>query len=183
MKIYAVDVDGVVANNHYEWINLYNHDYHDNFTLDRWTSWNIHEFVKPECGMKIYDYLKDRHFYENVRPEPYSMDGITYLRRYGRVVFVTSSTPEQMGLKYQWLLKHKYLDNTGDYIECSDKSLVRADYLIDDKPQNIFDFDGTGVIFTQPWNKSIGFKYRISNWFNFVYSFPEYQYEPAYKVE
>lgn len=167
-KIVAVDVDGVVANNHIEWVRLYNRDYNDNLISSEITSWGIHAFVKPECGLKIYDYLEDPTLYDNVTPIEGALDGVNKLCQSYRVVYVTSSTPGASGAKYNWLKRYNFIEKIDDYVECRDKSLILADYLIDDYIENVKAFHGLSYLFTQAWNKELYWLLRINNWKEFL---------------
>jgi 5'(3')-deoxyribonucleotidase len=164
MKILAVDVDGVIAANHVEWLRRYNKDYNDTMTKDDWTTWDIHMLVKPVCGIKIYEYLKDPTLYENIKPIPDALETIKKLSKKYRIIYVTTTPIEVSGVKYNWLKKYNFITRIQDYVECSDKSLIRAEYLIDDNIDNVRTFGGVGYIFTQPWNVNWYWPFRINNW-------------------
>ena len=57
-KILAFDIDGVLADLHTAWLDEYNKDFDDNLTISYITQWEMDKFVKPECGKKIFNYLK-----------------------------------------------------------------------------------------------------------------------------
>ena len=149
-KIVAVDCDGVCADLTSEWIiNRYNNDWNDNLKHEDITDWNVHQFVKPECGLKIYDYLQDPSLYDNVIPIEGAINGVFYLKSLGyRVIFVTHSTQGHSGRKFRWLFQHGFIEVEDDYVECKDKSLVNASYLLDDYVVNVNSFRGQGVLFT-----------------------------------
>lgn len=168
--VFGVDVDGVVAGLDKAWITRYNKDYNDNMTVDQWTDWDIHLLIKPECGLKIYEYIEDPKIYDEVLPIDNSLEGVNYLRELGyRIVFVTNSTLGASGAKYYWLKKYGFIEDTDDYIECKDKSLFNAEWLIDDRIKNLSRFQGKGILFEQPWNKSSSWGgFKILNWKNFL---------------
>jgi 5'-nucleotidase len=157
--IVACDVDEVVVDLMPEWIGRYNADYGDTLTVDAIHKWEIEEFVKPECGRRIYDYLSDDDLYESSQPVPDAIGGILALRDMGiRVVFVTSQDHPR---KRAWLERHGLLTLTrrgssDDYVAASDKGLVCGDVLIDDYLHNLERFDRpwrTPIIFDRPWNR------------------------------
>jgi 5'(3')-deoxyribonucleotidase len=152
-KIVAIDTDGVIADLHSVWLDLYNKDYNDNLKKKDIVDWEIHNFVKSICGIKIYDYLRLSNLYDMVKPIKGSLSAIRKLRSLGhRIIFPTSCVPGSWGLKYEWLIKNKFIDTPKDYMEVADKSLVRANYLIDDYWGNLDTFKGYPVLFSQPWN-------------------------------
>ena len=166
--IIAVDVDDVVADLPSIWYALYNREYNDDLAPERVLSWDTHKYVKPECGERIYRYLDEPELYNAVLPVPGALEGVQLLRYYGhRVVFVTSAVPKQMGRKYWWLIAHHFLygkDSREDYVEATDKSLIRADALVDDGPHNLENFQGTRVLFTRPHNHAAKDYHRVNSW-------------------
>ena len=165
--IVAIDVDGVIADLMQVVLAQYNGDYKDSLVKDDIRAWDVSLFVKSECGKKIFSYFEDPHIYDDVKPINESLLGITNIRQMGnRVIFATTSANGTHGAKLAWLSIFGYLSDRKDYIECADKSLIRADVLIDDGIHNLLVFPGERVIFTQPWNKSMSVSgsWRANNW-------------------
>jgi len=168
------DVDGVLANLVTPWLAKYNKDYDDDVKPENLKDWDIHPFLKPECGLKFYDYIEDPKLYDKVKP--YTDDAqqtIAKLREDGhRVIFVTTSTLGASGAKFTWLTKWGFIDGNGmgDYVEATDKNLIKADVLIDDRYDNTQKWYNKGqfpILFKQPWNenKTVPY-YHTSNWDN-----------------
>lgn len=154
MLTIAIDVDGVVLDIITPWLSVYNQEYNDILTRDDITDWDIHKLVKPRCGGEIYKYLdlEKTYFQANVDPDAKLI--INAFRDLGhRIVFVTSTTPKSMGVKYRKLLSEGLIDKRENYIECADKSLIRASVLLDDYPKNLENFQGARYLYSQPWNK------------------------------
>jgi len=167
--VVAVDVDEVCANLIDIWLGLYNRDYNDNLIFPNLVEWNIAKFVKPECGEKIYEYLDDPSTYDNVKPSVGALEGVREIRKMGhRVVFVTSSPIASSGRKFKWLKDNHFHVSLKDYIEMSDKSLLLADFLIDDRYENASEFTGEGWLLTRPWNKRYAYDMRVNNWPEFT---------------
>lgn len=166
-----IDVDGVLADTHTEWMRRYNADYNDNLKSSDVTRWGTHEFVKPECGTKIYDYLWDETLYDGVFPIKGSQSGVDALRKMGhRCVFVTSGIQPA---KIKWLYRFGFLtskiwQSDPDVAIVNDKSLIEGDLLIDDRDKNVDDFIHTfnadAILFNQPWNQEYNKVYRANNW-------------------
>jgi len=47
---------------------------------------------------------------------------------------------------------------------CGNKSIINADYLIDDHVRNIKQFSGQGILFTAPHNINETGYVRVNNW-------------------
>ena len=168
-KIIAIDVDGVCADLHTSWINRYNRDWDDNLQVSDITDWYIHQFCKPECGNRMYEYIEDPTIYDETFPITGSQITLELLRESRpdfRFIYVTSSTRGTMGRKYDWLVEHGFIKDLDDYVEMKDKSLVRADGLLDDYQGNIIKFHGEKFLFDSPWNKNFHHSsvIRIFNW-------------------
>ena len=163
--IVASDCDGVIINLTYPWLKWYNRDWKDNLKYKDLIDWDLDKLVKPECGKKIYDYLEYPGIYDEAPPIANSLNGIIHLREMGyRVIFVTSSTLGAAGRKYKWLKDNGFIDTPKDYVEATDKSLILANYLLDDYTININAFKGRGVLFSAPYNKSSLITPRVNDW-------------------
>jgi len=172
MAVFAFDVDAVVAALDVAWLARYNKDYDDHLTPDDLLEYNTSKFVKPSCGVKIYDYLKDPTLYDDVLPIEGAREIIDDVRNDGhRTIFVTTTPIETAGRKFHWLVDHGFLSDSrkglADYYEATDKSLIRADILLDDAPHNVKDFQGKAILFDQPWNKNFDWPSRVTGWNDF----------------
>lgn len=166
--IIAVDVDGVVADLHTEWLRRYNRDYQDHLRTEDISRWDMDTVVKAECGKRIYDYLSQPDLYDHVAPIDGAWLGVQYLRGAGhRVVFATSCVQGMTDPKWRWLQRHSFLGEgraqSGDLIVVHDKSLIRADMLIDDYPKNLEGFKGLRLLFDAPYNRRSNLP-RVQGW-------------------
>lgn len=162
----ALDVDGVLANLVQRVLDWYNQDCRDTVRHEDITDWDISKFVKPDSKDYIYSLLGTGYIYETVRPYPFAWDLVANLRHLGhRVVFVTTPFKGTEGRKLQWLVNHKMLKDSADYMEAHDKSLVRADILLDDGIHNLRAFApfGQAWMMEQPWNKRHGHYPRVAS--------------------
>lgn len=179
-KVVLVDVDGVAADLYTPWVSWYRDKYdHPEFRVDHITGWNIQEFVKPECGREIFDWLHLPGIYDSVPVIEGALEGVQAIRDMGhRVVFVTATNLHQNGQKLLWLARHGFLaldygTHSKDYVECHSKGLIRGDVLIDDGVHNITDWEQaqTGskskvaaILFDQPHNRNAGMFLRGYGW-------------------
>lgn len=173
--IIAVDVDGVVADLLPVWLDRYNTDYADILTVYDITKWGLHEFVKEECGEKIYDYLIMRDLYDDVKPIDGALTCINFLKEKSniRIIYVTSTPIESSGVKFRWLVKHGFLQEheIKNYVEATDKSLIYAELLLDDGYHNIRTFLGKAVLYLHPYNEAEVCQYKVKNWVDFYHKF------------
>lgn len=168
--VIAVDVDGVVADLYPELFRLYNKDFNDNITYqEAMLGYNSDTWVlKPECT-DIEAYFEKPDLYDNIKPIQGALEGIKYLRDLGyRIVFNSTCFVNRADDKLKWLVKHRFLNDIKrhckDWMVVSDKSLINAHIMIDDRPQNIYKFRGIGIIFDQPYNEGIIADARLRGW-------------------
>ena len=74
------------------------------------------------------------------------------------------AVPNSLGPKYRCLQRHFPFIPPTNYVFCGDKSILRADYLIDDLPKNILRFEGQGLLYTAPHNLAATGFVRVNNW-------------------
>lgn len=169
-KIIAVDIDGTVADSHTALLKRYNEQWCDTLRPSDVTGWSLHEFVKPQCGIDIYKLFSDPTLYEDVLPVEGAAAACGVLRSRGsRVIFVSSCFTGTADAKHEWLIQHGFLTRgptMRDFVTLADKHLLMANVLIDDKPENLHDFGGRTLLFSQPWNRihSGRIHPRVNNW-------------------
>ncbi|NGP45065.1 hypothetical protein G4V62_08875 [Bacillaceae bacterium SIJ1] len=72
--------------------------------------------------------------------------------------------PASFDAKYQWLKEHFPFLPEENFVFCGDKSIIHADYLIDDNPKQLRAFSGTGLLYAAPHNDHINDFTRVANW-------------------
>lgn len=153
----SVDMDEVLVNLFDSWLDDYNTDYHDDLTRDRIKGWAVHEYVKPECGEKIYDYLGWPGFFYNLEPMPGAIESLLDLRSRGHDIILCTATPSSAPTgfheKREWIKKHIPDFDTHSFVSTHRKDLIIADILIDDGIHNLRSFPNIAVAVEKPWNK------------------------------
>lgn len=182
--IIACDGDAVCCDLMPEWLRRYNQDFNDTLTLDRIRGWGLHEYVKPECGHKIYEYLGDPDLYASVQPVEGALAGVRLLREMGHtVVFATSCHYGMTDQKARWFERHGFSAAKPDgglprdFIAINDKLKLDADLLIDDGAHYVRPWveekRRRAILFEYPWNKSLldevpstfwSWCHRAANW-------------------
>lgn len=161
----AVDQDQVLADLLEEWLNRYNNDYNDNLKKEDIIHWNWSDIVKLECGNKIYDYLDDTDMFENLKVIDDSVEVVKELSNGYEIFIVTAPwNVDNIKPKYKWLQKHFPFVDEKNYVFTRNKSIINADILIDDKPENLLGFKGFRILFDAPHNKTETRLNRVNNW-------------------
>jgi 5'-nucleotidase len=107
-------------------------------------------------------------FYRELPPMPGSADALRTLLKLGHdVVICTTPLAGLTGCveeKYEWIERHLGVDFTTALVTTTDKTMIRGDVLIDDRPS----VDGRlapswqHVIFDRPYNRHVQDKLRLT---------------------
>jgi len=152
-----VDLDSIVANLQNEWYKRYNKDWDDDLDPQDIREWDVHKFVKKECGTKMYEYLTPELF-ESLKPIPGAVEALTKLHWDEHdITFVTASPEHCADAKVAWVKKYFPMFTRKDIIIAHKKWMVKGDVFIDDSPDNL-------KAYHQHWPKAklitIGYPYN-----------------------
>ena len=138
--IIAVDLDGIVADLHHEWLRLYNEEHNHGTQLHDLKSWDMHHNV--EIGHKIYNYLADPGLYLRLKPLAGAVEALADFHEFGhdvQIITAASKTPQSAADKYTWCKQHlPFLDRKQITISHQKHRFV-SDVFIDDSPVNMRD--------------------------------------------
>jgi 5'(3')-deoxyribonucleotidase len=166
MKRIAVDMDEVLADTLAEHIARYNRDHGEAITkADLEGKW-LEEIVSIDRQERLEGYLRSEDFFENLPVIPDSQRVLRAMADRYEIYIATSAMefPNSFGPKYRWLRRHFPFLDPRHFVFCGDKSIVHADYLIDDQPRNFARFSGQGILFTAPHNMGVSGYPRVDNW-------------------
>ena len=97
---------------------------------------------------------------------PDSQEVVKWLSEHYEIFIVTSAMEFKYSMedKYDWLLDHFPFISWKKFVFCGDKSILRADYMIDDHPRNLKKFIGKGLLYTASHNTDETAYTRVNNW-------------------
>lgn len=162
-KLVGIDADGVLIDTVPAVCALYNEDWGDSLDPADVTAWNFTDFVKPECGPRVYGYFKDARLYEIAEPVPGAVEGWAALQEIPgiRPLIVTSSFDGQEPGKRTALRRMGFLPPIGDdkvamdMASVGDKSVLDLAVLLDDYPPNFAEVACPGIVFPAPYNRAM----------------------------
>ncbi len=140
MKI-LIDMDGIIVDLMTPWLEVYNREWGD--SLQRWqvTDWALHRFVKPECGLKVYDFIKRLGFYDHLPAHLGAIEAVTKLHESGHDIKFATASPCADAARGKIVWIEREFEHLGfgirDVISIYDKVWLEADVLIDDKTETI----------------------------------------------
>lgn len=166
MRRICVDMDEVMADTLSEHLRRYNQEFEESVTPDDLAGKALWEVTPLDRQQQLRAFLDAEDFFEDLPLMPGSQDVLKDLIGRFEIFIATQamSVPNSLGPKYRWLQRHFPFIPPTNYVFCGNKSILRADYLIDDLPRNLQRFEGLGLLYTAPHNlNATGFT-RVSNW-------------------
>ncbi|HWZ52019.1 MAG TPA: hypothetical protein VNW54_11215 [Granulicella sp.] len=166
MKRIAVDMDEVMADAVAEHLLRYNRDHNEQLTKDDLEGKWLWDIVALEHHPALEGYLRSEDFFEVLEVMPESQRVMQALQRRYEVFIATAAmeVPTSFAAKFRWLERHFPFISPEHIVYCGDKSILRADYLIDDNPRQLRRFMGEGILYSSPHNAGVkGFR-RVKDW-------------------
>lgn len=133
-----IDLDGCVTDLHGKWLAAYNAAWEDQLTrADMLRAYHVHECVRPDCGVAVYDLILEPGFFDDLEPLPGAVEAVEVLREHHEVLICTAAAgPDSARAKLDWCRDHLGLSRK-DVIITHRKELVACDVFIDDAPKNL----------------------------------------------
>jgi len=162
-KVIAIDMDDTLAGFLEGLVEVVNRLEGENVKVEDIKSWDMYKYFK--CGHKIYSYLT-YDLFRNLRVFDDAIEVVKSLQENYDVYIVSSatSTSDSMVAKIEWLEEWFPFIDKKNIVLCGDKSIIKADYMIDDGVHNLKTFDGMGLLFNAPHNQEEKGFSRFNNW-------------------
>lgn len=133
--------------------------------------------LRPEAyhGKKIYDLpgvghlrnrMHDPGFFRHLPVMDHAVEVLQELQTDYDIWITTAATEFRNCIvdKYDWLGEHFPFIHWSRFVFCGDKSILRGDYMIDDKARNLAPFPGKKLLFTASHNVHETDFTRVNNW-------------------
>lgn len=161
----AIDMDEVIADFTSKHLRLFNAKFNKNVQLSDVQGLKLRE-LHPELAEDITALIQDPQFCRDLDPISDSQEVIKELSEQHEIFITTAAMefPTSFTAKYEWLNEHFGFLNPMNYVFCGDKSIIHADYLIDDNARHFERFKGQGILFTAPHNIHVDGYVRVRNW-------------------
>ena len=149
-----------------EHLRRYNQAFEEEITPQDLAGKGLWEFTPAERRLELRAFLDAEDFFEDLAVMPGSQDVLKDLSARFEIFIATQAmtVPNSLGPKYRWLQRHFPFIPPTHYVFCGNKSILRADYLIDDLPRNLERFEGQGILYSAPHNLSVSGFVRVGNW-------------------
>jgi len=161
----AIDMDEVIADALAEHLRRYNAEFGANLGLADLQGRHLEDCIPPGHRAAA-EAMLDASFFEDLGVLPDCQAVIRELaERYD--VFIASAAmdvPCSFDAKYRWLRRHFAFIPPSNIVFCGDKSIVDADYLIDDRTRHFTRFKGEPMLFSAPHNAAETAYPRVASW-------------------
>jgi len=162
----CVDMDEVMADAVAEHLLRYNRDYATTLTKADLHGKRFWQAVPPHHHEALDDYLRAEDFFAVLDVMPDAPRVLEALQQKYEVFIASAAmeVPTSFTPKFDWLGRHfPFIPHT-HIVFCGDKSILLADYLIDDNPRQLALFRGTGILYDAPHNARITGYTRVRSW-------------------
>lgn len=161
-----MDMDEVMADTLAEHLRRYNQAFDEDVTVEDLAGKGLWEVAPMDRQQQLRAFLDAEDFFEDL---PLMSDVQHVLKTLSTrfEIFIATQAmvvPNSFGPKYRWLQRHFPFVPPTHYVFCGDKSILRAEYLIDDQPRNLQRFQGHGLLYTAPHNLAVKGFFRVNNW-------------------
>jgi 5'(3')-deoxyribonucleotidase len=159
-------MDEVMADTLSEHIRRYNQAFDEEVTPEDLAGKGLWEVTPLDRQAQLRAFLDAEDFFEDLPLMPDAQPVLKDLSARFEIYIATQAMAvhNSLGPKYRWLQRHFPFIPPMHYVFCGDKSILRADFLIDDQPRNLLHFEGQGLLYSAPHNiMATGFV-RVNNW-------------------
>ena len=166
MQRICVDMDEVMADTLAEHLRRYNKTFDEEVTPQDLVGKGLWEVTPADRQQQLRAFLDAEDFFEDLALMPGAQQVIKVLSTRFEIFIATQAmaVPNSLGPKYRWLQRHFPFIPPTNYVFCGNKSILRADFLIDDQPRNLRHFEGRGLLYAAPHNLTVTGFTRVENW-------------------
>ncbi|MBO1307117.1 5'-3'-deoxyribonucleotidase [Enterococcus sp. 669A] len=161
----AVDMDEVIADYVAKELQVYNQRFGTEYTKADLQGRKLRH-LHPEHTGAIRAFIREEDHFADFAVIEGAQEGLRKLAEKHEVYIATAAmeVPTCFNAKYAWLQTHFAFIPDDNYVFCGDKSIIAADYLIDDHIRHLETFKGTGILFGAPHNYNETYDIKLNNW-------------------
>ncbi len=154
MQRLAIDMDEVMADTLAHYLHRYNSEFGGSIKKADLQGKRPFDTLPLAHREQVMTYFQDPEFFANIPLMEGSQEAVAKLaKRYE--IFITTAAmdvPCSFTPKFRWLARHFPEIQPSHIVFCGDKSIIAADYLLDDNLRHLENFRGEGILFTAPHN-------------------------------
>lgn len=156
-------MDQVMADVMSKYLDIYEKE--NGIRLKKEDYWGT-KIYKVKGAEQLRKHLFEKGFFADLPVIPGSQEVIKELMEHYDIFITTAAMEfrESLTEKRDWLQEHFPFIHWKNMVLCGDKSIIRADYMIDDHAFNLRTFVGKGLLYTAEHNVHETEFTRVNNW-------------------
>jgi 5'(3')-deoxyribonucleotidase len=160
MKKIVIDLDDVLALDGF--LNMMNYFNNSNYSYEDIEGYYVEQILSKEKIKEFWQFFKENNVYDYAKVEPFAKEVLMNLMLEYEIYICSSYAneiensimPELIEKKIEFLMKEFPFITPKNFMFVNDKSLIQADYKVDDKIENLTG-DGIKFLYTAYHNKDI----------------------------
>ena len=159
----AIDMDEVLAQVMPKFLRIYEERYGRQPAREEYWGKKIYQLEHAE---NLRETLFEKGFFADLTVMPDAREVVAELMEFYDIYIVTAAMEFRSSFedKYDWLHEHFPFIHWRNVVFCGDKSIIDADYMIDDHTHNLETFRGKGLLFTASHNIDETRFTRVDSW-------------------
>ena len=169
-----IDMDGVLCDFDGEFLKRWRERHPEKFYVpfEQRTTFYVRDSYPEELRPLVTEILLESSFFREMMPMDGAKEALEEMKNMGLEVFICTSPlttyKNCVREKYEWVENHLGADWVNRIILTKDKTIVKGDFLIDDKPE-IIGLESTPswehIIYDRPYNREVNKKRLVwANW-------------------
>ena len=162
-KRIALDMDEVIADFEPKFMDIFERELGYRPAKEEYYGKKLYQF---EDAWKLRGYIHEKGFFADLPIMEDSQEIVKELSQYYDFFITTAAMEFKFSFedKYDWLRKHFPFIHWKNIVFLGDKSIIRADYMIDDNAFNLETFTGEKLLYTAYHNVNETRFTRVNNW-------------------
>jgi 5'-nucleotidase len=162
----ALDMDEVLVDTFAQQLAWFRSEYGYVLTKEDLAGRRLADVVDAEHCRVHEEVLQRGDFFEDLPVMPGSQRVVCELAEDFEIFVATAAMdyPASLAPKYRWLSRHFPFVPASHYVFCGDKSVLAADFLVDDNAYNFDRFGGEGILYSAPHNAGARGYTRVDGW-------------------
>jgi 5'(3')-deoxyribonucleotidase len=162
----AIDMDEVLADTLSKALRQYNSDLGLSITKQDLAGKKLRDVIPEVHRRQLEGYPHDPGFFRDIDVMPGAQEVVKQLATHFEVFVVSAAMeyPSSFGAKFDWVQEHFPFIPARNIVFCGSKSIVTADFLIDDHVHHLEVARAQGLLFEAPHNVNEAWTPRLKSW-------------------
>lgn len=159
-------MDDVLADTHGKLVDIILNEFNTSLSREEFHRAPIRNLLHPKQLNRVAEILNAPGFFRDIPVMKDAKEVVRELSEFYEIYVASAAMEFRNSLidKFDWLDEHFPFIHWKNRVLCGDKSIIKADYLIDDHAFNLVRFSGKGILFNGPANlHEEGFD-RVMDW-------------------